>query len=119
MVTGCIPQTLHFYTAGRLFPFIFLYRRQAVSVYFPVEVEGIYIGHAGNIVEYGLYFSEQAGRMDVVLGGNAVDEQLGVGFFRKTDCVNHEVYQGSDDPVTGQFNIDHILGTVNLGEGRA
>ena len=58
------------------------YRRQAVSVDFPVEVEGKDVRHAGDVVQYGLYSFIQRGRFHIVLTGHPVDEQLRVCFFR-------------------------------------
>ena len=56
-------------------------------------------------------------RIDVVLAGNPVDEQLRVDLVGRLDCINHQFQQGTDDVETCQLNVQYIFGTVNLVNG--
>lgn len=69
----------------------FLNSWKAVAIDFSIEVEGIDVCHAGNVVEHGLYLAVERGGLHLVLGGDPLDQQLRIGFFREADGINHEV----------------------------
>ena len=91
-----------------------LYCRQTVTIDFPVQVEGKYVGHARDVVEHGLYPFIKPGGVDAVLAGDAVYQQARVGLLRLTYSLYHQFEQGADDPETGQFDVQNIARTVNL-----
>ena len=53
-----------------------LYIWQAHAVYLAIEVEGIYIGHSGNVIQDGHDAVIECGCQDVILCADTVDEQL-------------------------------------------
>lgn len=63
--------------------------RELHTADFAEEVEGINIGHSGEIVENGHNARGEVGGVHLVLGGNVAQEEFGVDFLGRGDGCGH------------------------------
>ena len=87
---------------------------EAHAVEFTVEIEGIDVRHAGDVVEHGHEAVVETRGTDLILTRDAVEEQLGVGPVGVHGSFHHLVYEGGHDAETGELDIDDILAVVNM-----
>ena len=79
-----------------------------------IEVEGIDVGHARDVVEHGLYLAVEGRGVYFILLGHFGQKQTRVVECRVGDGFDQLVNQKRNDARAGKFDFDHIVCTVNL-----
>ena len=88
-----------------------------MTIEFTVEVEGINIGHAGDMVEHTLEAMIDRLRAHIILLRDNIEQKVGIISIR----IDHRLYEGlqeeRDDTIAGEFDIHHHRGVIDTAEG--
>ena len=108
---SALPKNNFFYTAC-------LDNREGDAVDFLVNVEGIDVGHAADVVDDGHETCFQVRGIDVVLARHTADEVFGVEPLGMNGRPYELLHQRLDDLITGEFDIEHRTAFVNASDGK-
>ena len=93
---------------------ILLYYRQGDAVDLLVDVEGVDIGHAADIVDDGHEARFEVGGVDVVLARHTADEVLGVEALGMDGGPDEFLHEGLDNLVTWELYVEHGTTLVDM-----
>lgn len=95
-----------------------LHYRQCDAIDLLIDVEGVDIRHAADIVHDCHQPRFEVIAMDVVLAAEPLDELLAMKFLGMHGSVDKCLHQRFHDLVTTQFHVEHGFALVDLGIGR-
>ena len=87
--------------------------RQGDAVNLLVDVEGIDVGHARDVVDDGHEAGLEVGALNGILAADAANELLRVVAVGVHDSLRHLLHQRLHDLVTRQFHVEHHLAAVD------
>ena len=91
--------------------------REGCAVDFLVDVEGVDIGHATDIVDDGHDARLELRGVDLVLARNTTDEVLGVETLRMDHSPDELLEKRLHDLVTREFDVEYGLALVDALQG--
>lgn len=87
-----------------------------MAVEFAIEVEGIYIGHAGDMIEHTLEaMIDRLGAHIILLWYN-IEQEVGIIPIRIDHCLYESLEQEGDDTIACEFDIHHHRGVIDAAE---